>query len=396
MHLIDLCVLILVVGQVRAYALTASDYTSHSPSSYGELAAESVIGQWNKAMYLLSSLDMANARPDGVKDLRVSLLAARELIDMFIFAYPNATCQPSASLLHIESATDAARRLLVGKKHKEMILVIRSELDAGYETLGNFQDLAHSLVAYNESDVIEARAACLAWRSSFIDKMLLDGFLGHLSTPSTEVLYYRKQSDLSPLFWGSKGAPTPSLSLSGLANLALMTASMLQRAIEDLPTVLSLETVHAPKQNHETFHNYRKLIRSLLAVFQLFPQLLLPPSSTAASSSTILKCQDTLSAPGAEMKDWAVKDWTGCWLHNLWCLIAPTSAYCKVGDPTSILQKAFKDLGSVNNFCFAWSFYTERGEEEEAAEALEQVMTCWANVKAWLQEVQIDEIMKSM
>ena len=334
----------------------------------------------------LSALDMANVRPDGVKSLRVDILAARELIDIFIWAYPNSTSQPTMKQGSKKVTTSSARRVL-HKSRDELILAIRSQLDAGYESLGNFQDLAHSLVAYNESDVIEARSACLSWRSSFLNEMLLHGFLGHLSQPSTGVLYHRKRSDLSPLFWGCKGTPTPSISHTGLANLALMTTSMIKNSLEDLPPVIRLPQVHTPKANHEQFHNYRKLIRSLLAVLQFFPQLLPPQPPDAPTSRITCFKQSSIS--------WM--KWASCHIHSLWCHFELTpSSQCKISDPVSVLQKAFKDLGQVNNYVFAWSFYTARGDEEEAEEALQQVTQQWAQVQEWLVQVNMDQVLREM
>ena len=89
--------------------------------------------------------------------------------------------------------------------------------------------------------------------------------------------------------------------------------------------------------------------------------------------------------------------WASCHIHSLWCHFELTpSSQCKISDPVSVLQKAFKDLGQVNNYVFAWSFYTARGDEEEAEEALQQVTQQWAQVQEWLVQVNMDQVLREM
>lgn len=61
----------------------------------------------------------------------------------------------------------------------------------GYELIGIFQDLAHSLVEYNETDVATRLAVCLEWKDQFIENEKERGYLHYITHPSKNTLYKR-------------------------------------------------------------------------------------------------------------------------------------------------------------------------------------------------------------
>lgn len=97
-------------------------------STYIELAASIVPLQFQSCLTQLN-LD-SNIVPDGVKPLRSNLLHARDLIDIFSFAFPPVPC-------HASTCTS---------RPQDLLLSIRNDLDEGYTLLGDFQDLAHRCV----------------------------------------------------------------------------------------------------------------------------------------------------------------------------------------------------------------------------------------------------------
>lgn len=81
-----LCVLLLVAAQ---------DALANEPNiqgSYWELARDTVGPSLLRALTLLPSILKQDSCPDDVKTLRVALLESRELLDVFSFAYPK--CKP--------------------------------------------------------------------------------------------------------------------------------------------------------------------------------------------------------------------------------------------------------------------------------------------------------------
>lgn len=145
----------LVAGSHASQPSTLHQATDpdHEPS-YAALAQQLVPQQFNTALSLLLTLN-ASSRPDGVKPLRINLLYARELLDIFSYTYPNASA--TGNSLQQDSAAGRTADAALPEpdpasnkhrpKHRDMYLAIRDDLNHGYEVLGGFQDLAHRCAA---------------------------------------------------------------------------------------------------------------------------------------------------------------------------------------------------------------------------------------------------------
>eukprot|EP00198_Chlamydomonas_reinhardtii_P013099 XP_001702436.1 predicted protein [Chlamydomonas reinhardtii] len=328
--------------------------------SYADLAARVVPAKLRQALKLLPCLT-ADTGPGEVKPLRVSLLEAREQLDVFSFAFPNrirdAEPLASAEVLttwgRVKAAIGELLRAIVDWINKHVIdtgvrglgrdlwLDMRADLDEGYEVLGDFQDLDHSLVEYNQTDMEVKRAVCLDWQRRISRHSATDRYLEFVSTPlHSDELYTHKHS--SKLFWGYNGV-TPDTALTGLQNLALMMrSSQLAQLLAWYPNVTALQPDDLLQDpGHTTFHKFRKLIRSILAVLAEFPELL---------------------GPGRKEPH------------------------------TRVAERLFHDLGQTNDKVFAYQFYSSRGAEwaAEAEEAHQQAAEGWSDNLDFMASAQVD------
>ena len=201
----------------------------------------------DRSLLLLEGLN-ASSLPSQVKPTRLSLLRARELVDLFIFAYDPA-CE-------------------------DLISSIRHELDEGYELMGLFQDLDHAHVEYKHKDLMRYLGLCLAWKSSFVSHANTQGYHKYLLHPSLDSLFPRDH--ISPLFWGCCNAQArPSLDLDGMGNFACLASAMAEDDVERTGSLLSIEAdAVVSKSNHLMLHSYRKSLRSLSSLLAIFPDLI--------------------------------------------------------------------------------------------------------------------------
>lgn len=363
--------------------MATSRLTIRNEPTFAELARSLVPVQFDFALTFLESLN-ATTRPDGVKPLRINLLYARELLDMFSFAYPNVTAANSGVIvLDIQA-----------QRHADILLQVRDDLNEGYEQLGAFQDLAHSLVKYNETDVEEYRAVCLNWQERFLSHLFLRDYTIFLKSPSADKLFDRPKSKLSKLFWGYNGAH-PSLQLSGTANMAKLAVSLIEEADDQLPAVLEMEEIYS-EPLHSRFHIYRKLIRSLLAVLQACPSMM--PEEELSGGVGLMSVLEHFKGSLTT----AVRVMHQALINHQWSSRrmaaeqgqtngaistgpADLSTSClPYSDFAKTLGKIFRDLGQVNNWIISYQFYLERGEAEDAEESRQKVLSMWSDVKSWM------------
>lgn len=274
--------------------------------TYGELAQDKVPGGMQEVLRLLPDLTNQSL-PTEVKTLRITILEVRDLLDIFAFAYSP------------------------GKSGRDLWSYLRSDLDEGYESLGSFQDLAHSLVEYNETDVVVGRDRCLEWKSKFQGNLYTYDYSTYLSSPSLDTLHQRSKTHVSSLFWGNH--VRPSADLTGLQNMAKLAYRQLSLVLGSYDEVVALEHVYRRKV-HDVFHEFRKLLRSVLATTSLFPEIVRPDAQQP---------------------------------------------------PLVLLFQAFKGFGSVNDAIFAYDFYKSR-DKDKAKDAKQKVESGWARLVCWLDD----------
>jgi len=225
--------------------------------SYGELARTYIPDKWNTAMGYMSQFTETVSPGDSiVKSLRKSLLYTRDLLDIFVYAYPNTTSKAIAEEPLIKG-TDAWVKL-------------RDDLDEGYTALGEFQDLNKTKVSYTTKELNKRRGVCLNWQQSFSKRNTT--YQTYILNPSTTALFIRSSDSLSQFYWGIADI-TPALTRTGLANIAFLVQSILNRAISDLPKVTALKDLYSNEEYHLVFHDYRKTLRAVLDVKSYFPNV---------------------------------------------------------------------------------------------------------------------------
>lgn len=374
--------------------------------SYADLAARTVPAAFKYALELMPSLS-AEVGPDDVKPLRISLLVAREHLDVFSYAYdqvyisaPDTPTEPTTFLGKLWRAIGRLLRKLihpsVGPQHynpnadwagKAMTggdqtsgnadgngwgrmdtwQALRDDLNDGYTLLGDFQDLAHSLVDYNQTDSDQKKALCLDWQDRMSRHAEERYYWQYISAPPAQDKLY-KHKHTSRLFWGYNGVK-PSLELSGQANLVRMVRdSQLGRLLGTYPALLQLageDVLQDP--GHAQFHDFRKLLRSILGTLTLFPELLPPASAAAAAGS------GSSGSTQAEARR-----------------IEAVGDGCAASEVLLVFGKLFKDIGQVNNDVFAYNFNLQHGKAEAAEASRQAVIAGWEAELAYMEQVQVD------
>ncbi|GAX84254.1 hypothetical protein CEUSTIGMA_g11677.t1 [Chlamydomonas eustigma] len=416
---------------------------SEAPT-YADLALALTPLQFTFAITQMRYVD-DETQPDGVKSLRMNLLYAREAIDIFAYAYPRQNVieakrkllgynddKPDTRLLikrgnliDLKQATSSVATNL--ENTDDLLLVIRRDLDEGYEVLGDFQDLAHSLVHYEVSDVELLRSKCLVWQQHFVQNMEARGYNNFLQSPSKNHLYDRPHKDLSRLFWGFRDTH-PDPHLSGYANMALLLTSLAEEAGGDVLTEFLLLPQVYNEPQHSQFHMYRKLIRSLLAVVHFFPDIIIPDSIARMKTleMTLSLSQEDLHHKRSSLK-FSVPTMLLEWEQSLRLKISHIFGSLRGGilaafgrshhhsnsqnnvyqhdddddcgeaaDASSVmevLQTAFHDMGQVNNIVFAYNFYLGHGLEEEAEQQRLLVIEEWGKVSSWLKQQDVPSLL---
>jgi len=423
-------------------------YTLSQSPTYADLALALTPLQFSFAITQMRYLDDMS-QPDDVKNFRMNLLYAREAIDIFAYAYPRQNANEAGSkisslaskgsdtrtwhnkrsLMSLTDTTTTSAQNIV-EHDDDLLLVIRRDLDEGYEVLGNFQDLAHSQVHYEPSDVELLRSKCLVWQERFVQDMEARSYLTFLHGPSKNQLHGRPLEDISKLFWGFKGAH-PHLHLSGYANMALLLSSLAEEAGGDaLTQLLQLPQVYEEPQ-HSQFHLYRKLIRSLLAVVHFFPSIIIPESvARMRSLEETSSSQEVSTNRGyyavvkdlvpARLRAWSQSSWVPTRLSQI---IAGT--FMKITSPVNdlsnlsthhhkcqhhednpsgddeaaadslmdMLQTVFHDMGQVNNIVIAYQFYMDHGLEQQTEQQRLLVLEEWGKVSTWLRQQHLPSLL---
>jgi hypothetical protein len=103
-------------------------------------------------------------------------------------------------------------------KYKDIWAKLRDDLDEGYTTIGDFQDLSHSGVNYTQKELNKRRKDCLEWKDDFVDHDKKYDYKTFASNPSTQELFYRPSDELSQFYWQYVGV-YPVFSKSGLQSI---------------------------------------------------------------------------------------------------------------------------------------------------------------------------------
>lgn len=228
-------------------------------AGYGHLAADYVAPAYSRLLAHLSTFNN-QTMPEDAKTLRKDIAFARELLDIFVYAYPKS-------------------------EKRDIWLDLRNDLDEGHAVVGAFKDLFDmqqlpegQSPAYDETLLKTLRKRCLDWQERTLKHELARNYSGYLSQPLVDAFERRHKEALSRFYWGSV-AFGPDERLTGLDNVRRLLGALVEQAVTKFPSVLDIDDI-VDKHQVETFHDYRKSIRLVVTATQLIPDLI-PAESNA-------------------------------------------------------------------------------------------------------------------
>jgi hypothetical protein len=238
---------IAAVAWLAVVATCVSCVGAQAQLSYGQLAAQSVIPLYNNFSGMLPTLTNTT-QPGNVNVLRKSALNVRDMLDLFVYAYPTPA---------FANQTD-------------LWIAIRSSFNDGYTLLGDFQDLNHSSINYTTAEYEKRLDRCLDWQAKWQDLVSQQHADVYLLSPNATNVFFRNATDLSFLFWADVPFPPNATAYTGLEVVSYLTKANLVEAREKYLAIYNLTEVYTNKK-HTEFHAYRKLLRTINSLASLFP-----------------------------------------------------------------------------------------------------------------------------
>ncbi|MBL6990237.1 MAG: hypothetical protein ISR65_10685 [Bacteriovoracaceae bacterium] len=215
--------------------------------SYGELAKKSVYSLYKDMLDELKKFDK-KILPHEAKALRKQIGNTRGYIDLFPFAY----------------------------KSEKGLAELRDGLDEGYEVMGEFKDLYDIQgvdvddADYDKDEVKKLRNAVLDWKDSFGKSSRQKEFKDLLANPAKKIVDI-KRKNLSRFFWGGVDQK-PLNRLTGVENISRLAKNLLDLARDDYDDAKQLDDV-LDHEEAESFHDFRKRIRTVLKITAFFPHI---------------------------------------------------------------------------------------------------------------------------
>jgi CHAD domain-containing protein len=256
--------------------VTPSEINNLENLSFGELVQTKMPNELNKLLGLLQKVNK-DTMPHETKNLRNQVGRVRDLLDLFSYAYPKTG-------------------------DKDLFKIVRKDLDRGYETVGAFKDLydtqtathpslTPATITYKPSELEKLRGKVLAWKEKFIVPNQLKEYTHYLNNPDRNELHGRDSKDLNKFYWGiSRVKPSPDR--PGLDSLRALIHDLLGLTEEDYGKVMKIEPLLESSDTEDSsriksFHDFRKHVRSILKVYEFFPELA-PVTEKEKTSAAIL------------------------------------------------------------------------------------------------------------
>lgn len=300
--------------------------TSLGTLNYGQAAQAQVGPEYDAAIESMQGQFHDEILPHEAKDVRKDILRVRELIDLFIYAYP---------------FTDEV----------DPISELRADLDEGYEKIGAFKDLydsqtpgpaATGTVApeYEDMELVEKRRKkVLDWAEGFLAPEATSFYSKYLGTASINEIYQRKKKDLAPFLWGGSDLlPDPRLPAREVFRVFLR--DLLKQSADEADDVLEIDNLLAGKQE-EMFHDFRKRLRVALKIPAYFPEVE-PTASTA------------------------------------------------LGEAKVILSRAVEEFGTVNDKLVAYHLAEEDGKKNKMKALEGEIDDQWDDLKEWMKDNDVE------
>lgn len=264
--------------------------------------------------------------PSQVKSARKSVLALRNLFDIFSPIFPNATGECNSS----SAVSVATHKTTDG----DMWIPIRESLHSGYVLIGDYQDLDHSGVNYTTSDLLKRLQPVLEWYAdwklfNFVCQYEEFIFLTP-EIPQQNGFSHDKQSQF---FWGGFDLPLPVTTpgVSGLAGVRELVHAQLKGISNRSDYVLDVKDILDPA-SHAQFHDFRKAMRAVV--------------DTAAEFSG-----DTVP------------------------LFDPTNPNVTSG--LALLDSLYDQYGDLNDEWNAYTYYLDHGDKKQAAKESTELSQQW-------------------
>ena len=206
--------------------------------TYGDLSKTNLGKRYNTFNGLLPTLN-SGVKPGDLSSLRKSIISLRSFLDVFSFSYPNST---------------------------NTFIQLRKDLNKLFTEIGKFDDLR--FVKYKQSDYVRLLDGCIRDKENYLSNSNIYKYDEYITLPSAGTLYYRNRKELSKDFWGDINF-VPLYNNSGYQNLALLGRGIVSNLISGYGPFVNLTDIWE-KENHDKFHDYRKLLRSFIFVANNF------------------------------------------------------------------------------------------------------------------------------
>jgi hypothetical protein len=240
--------------------------------SFKRLGQEKLIVALSKLEFSVTTLTV-DVAAETAKDIRKDIGKVRAMLDTFAYAFHPIKCKK-----------DGAKKNIWHK--------FRADLDDGYKRVGDYKDLyefQYISEATDKNDPVWAkkREKMIKWKNRFLKPKRLKCYRKALVAMKTKM--NKKQSDQSKFYWGAfitnsmdqdgnivdtEATLKPKRKKSGIENLGRLTHGLLQKAHDEYDTILALDNllVH---ENAEIFHDYRKLMRTVVKqLISSYPEML--------------------------------------------------------------------------------------------------------------------------
>jgi hypothetical protein len=243
-------------------SLLRADVRPHAAPTYAELAQARLAPAVDHLAQALARLD-ANILPHEAKELRKTIATARDLVDVFWFA-------------------------VAGSKDGAFWVHVRDELDEGYELVGAFKDLfdAQGLTLVDDDTPDDAipddavREQDVAYRHSLQRRRhralrWATRFRSQLSELARRVRGPFASANTAPppsRFYWAAAQLRPSRDLTGHENLRRLLAGLARASAAEADAVAALADPAQPS-DQERFHDFRKQLRSIVRLTDLFPEI---------------------------------------------------------------------------------------------------------------------------
>jgi len=287
--------------QVTAATLAADN---EQTLSYGELAELKIRSLFEAVSDDLEKID-DETLPHEAKAVRKDLAKLREMFDVFVFAFP--ADRKDEGFLH-------------GKGHggeEDPWVTTRKTLDEGYEIIGHFKDLfdAQGLTIVSEETPVELikdgdvraseiryddklsrrqRKEVLEWLADFSSDDFQADVNALIRGIKHDTFVSHSRKELSKFSWGGVNA-RPKEKETGFETLRRLVGAHAHEAKNELSSLLDIKNPADSEKQEIEFHNYRKRLRSLARIPEMFSGLV-PEPEIVADLNAVRKRVDDFGA----------------------------------------------------------------------------------------------------